>query len=180
MLMKQSRCSSSQQGSSSVCSCTCVLCYFMYPSWLNNRSVFFPPLLKLIHCTRLWCHITKEAFRLCFFNSKLWSFRSCFNIVIVASWMVLWWQGGHVTDRNKPITLVHMNRVHINVVLEGTKKEIYFRENILNWYSSLSSNQSQWLSMKWNINYLLVFYFILKCENTTMRWDWKYLLTWQW
>ncbi len=46
---------------------------------LNNS--IFPSLMKLICCTRLWCHITTQAFRLCFFSSKRWSFRSRFNIV---------------------------------------------------------------------------------------------------
>lgn len=80
---------------SSVCSCmdsislyyNKSMCYLMYPFLGSIKVGTFSlswqcaPLMKLICCTRLWCHVTMEAFKLCFFGSKLWSFSSWFNIV---------------------------------------------------------------------------------------------------
>lgn len=63
----------------SVCSCMHLCSSVLL--WLNNNWYFSPPLMKLICCTLLWCHIITEAFRLCFFSSKLRSIRYWFNIV---------------------------------------------------------------------------------------------------
>lgn len=71
---------------SSLCSCMhCAITGAYVTSCILyglNKSGYFLPLMKLICCTGLWCHvIAVEPFRLCFFISKLRSIRSRFYVV---------------------------------------------------------------------------------------------------